>query len=138
MDRVTPKQRSMMMSRVRSKNTKPELIVRHLAWALGYRYRLHARDLPGSPDLVFRRIRKVVFVHGCFFHQHCCPAGTIPKTNTAFWQTKLHRNIERDEDNIANLTQSGWDVLTIWECELKNPTAVRLGLQQFLSGEESE
>ena len=122
------------MSRVKGKNTKPEMIVRRTAHALGYRFRLHRKDLPGRPDLVFPRLRKVVFVHGCFWHRHDCPRGTLPKTNSEFWQTKLSRNVERDARSIAALQAAGWNVLVVWECETKDRDGLAGKLSTFLSG----
>ena len=138
MDRLTPKQRSDIMSRVRSKDTAPEWIVRRIVHRLGYRYRLHVKGLPGSPDLVLRRLRRVIFVNGCFFHQHHCGAGAIPKTHTAFWQEKLQRNKDRDAANEARLQLSGWEVLTVWECEMKCPIELESRLRRFLSGADEE
>lgn len=108
------------MSLVRAKDTKPEIRVRKLVYSLGYRYRLHAKDLPGCPDLVVRKDRKVIFVHGCFWHRHDCPMGNrIPKTRVAFWRDKLERNKARDADIMRSLRDGGWSVLVIWECETR-------------------
>lgn len=112
--------RSAQMARVRSKNTKPELVVRKLAHALGYRFRIHRKDLPGAPDLVFPRLKKVIFVHGCFWHQHQasdCWRSRIPKTRQDFWIPKLQGNVARDARSQDALQQMGWDVLVVWECE---------------------
>ena len=118
MDIVTPEQRSHMMSRIRSRDTKPELAVRRAAYALGCRYRLHRRDLPGSPDLVFPGRRKVVFVHGCYWHRHPgCRLAYQPKSNTEFWTTKFERNVERDRAAETRLRELGWEVMTVWECQ---------------------
>src|SRR5581483_7737979 len=120
MDKLTPARRSENMRRIKSKNMKPELAVRRLVHKLGYRYRLHRKDLPGNPDLVFSSKRKVIFVNGCFWHGHDlegCRDGRRPKSNTGYWNTKLARNKERDAKNIAALEASGWAVLTIWECD---------------------
>lgn len=118
MDRLTPDRRSENMRRIRSVNTGPETKVRRVAHALGYRFRLYRRDLPGSPDLVFSRFRAVVFVHGCFWHHHGrCRAGRIPLSNEDFWRRKLVRNVNRDRRNKAALRRLGWRVLTIWECQ---------------------
>ena len=101
---------------------KPEMLVRRLVFGLGFRYRLHRKSLPGKPDLVFGPRRKVIFVHGCFWHQHAiCIDGKMPKSNTGYWHTKLARNIERDAENLAALKAEGWKSLVIWECETKNP-----------------
>src|SRR4051794_28993549 len=119
MDPLTPEQRSAVMSRVRCKDTRPEMIVRRLVHGLGYRYRLHPSDLPGKPDLVFRRSRKVLFIHGCFWHLHeNCPLCRPPKSRLEFWRPKLETNKERDRVVAARLHELGWSVMTIWECEL--------------------
>jgi DNA mismatch endonuclease (patch repair protein) len=123
------------MARIKSKNTEPELKVRRAAHALGYRFRLHRRDLPGKPDLVFARRRKVIFVHGCFWHQHTDPAcldGRKPRSNSTYWDTKLARNLDRDRNANLELQRLGWDVLTIWECELKDERALSKRLIEFL------
>ena len=119
-DVLTPDQRSFNMSRIRSCNTRPEMIVRSLAHSLGYRFRLHQRNLAGKPDLVFPRHRKIIFVHGCFFHMHDCKYGSVvPKTREEFWHNKRSSNVERDKKNLAALRASGWSVLCVWECMTK-------------------
>ena len=116
----TPEQRSYNMSRISSKNTKPEMIVRKIVHGLGYRYRLHRKDLPGKPDLVFPSRRKIILVHGCFFHLHNCRYGqVVPKTNAEFWKNKRTSNVERDRKNEAELKSTGWDILIVWECMTK-------------------
>ncbi|RDK09135.1 very short patch repair endonuclease [Cupriavidus lacunae] len=115
--------RSRMMSGIRGKNTKPELVVRKALHRLGLRYRLHVRRLAGAPDLVFPRYRAVVFVHGCFWHQHNCPLFKMPSSRTEFWQEKLDRNRERDREHMAKLLQDGWRVAVVWECTLR--TAIK-------------
>lgn len=133
MDQIPPKTRSAMMSRVRGKNTKPELTVRSLAHRMGYRFRLHRADLPGRPDMAFPSRMAVVFVHGCFWHQHKgCPKGTVPASRPDFWLPKLQRNVERDGATIAALDAMGWRSLVIWECELKDAAAVVRRLRDFL------
>ena len=113
------------MSRVRGKHTKPELAVRRLLHGLGYRFRLHRRDLPGSPDIVFPSRRVVVFVHGCFWHRHeGCRRTTDPKTRGDFWQAKFARNVRRDADNQTLLEAAGWKVVIVWECETTKPDVV--------------
>lgn len=120
-DSVTPAVRSKIMSRIRSKNTQPEMMVRRMLHKAGYRYRLHVAGLPGKPDLVFVGRRKVIFIHGCFWHMHeDCPLSRIPKTRVDFWLAKLTTNKERDKKNISLLAKEGWEVLTIWECELSD------------------
>jgi DNA mismatch endonuclease (patch repair protein) len=117
-DPLTPEERSKRMSLVRAKDTKPELRVRSLVHSLGYRYRLHVRDLPGCPDLVFPRRRKVILVHGCFWHQHDCPMGNrMPKTRVRFWQRKLEGNVKRDAEIKRQLRNDGWKILVVWECQ---------------------
>lgn len=119
-DVLTPAQRSYCMSRIRCKDTQPEMIVRKLVHALGYRYRLHVRNMPGRPDLVFSSRRKVIFVHGCFWHRHRCKYGQVtPKTRKNFWRTKLEKNKERDGRNRRALRRNGWHVLVVWECQTK-------------------
>lgn len=121
-DVFTPAQRSAVMARVRGKDTKPEMIVRRTAHRLGHRFRLHRKDLPGSPDLVFPRRRAVVFVHGCFWHGHACRRGSrTPKSNAAYWSEKIARNRARDAASEAALVEMGWRVLVIWECEIRDP-----------------
>jgi DNA mismatch endonuclease (patch repair protein) len=124
------------MRAVKSKDTTPELIVRRLAHGMGYRYRLHDGDLPGKPDLVFSRRRKIIFVHGCFWHGHDCPRGArLPKANSKYWQRKITRNAQRDAVNIMILQNDGWKVMTIWECETKAGFRSELArhLRQFLN-----
>ena len=122
MDTVDRQTRSKIMSRIRGKNTSPELQVRKALHRRGFRYRLHAKDLPGSPDLVFPKYRAVIFVHGCFWHRHGCHMTTMPKTQVAFWTEKFNNNIARDRKALDKLLESGWRVLTIWECALKGKT----------------
>lgn len=116
-----PVSRSENMRRIRSKDTAPELLVRRLVWSLGYRYRLHRKDLPGKPDLVFGTRKKVIFVHGCFWHQHPagCSDSRLPKSRLGYWLPKLQRNCERDAKAVAALEAAGWQVLIIWDCETK-------------------
>jgi DNA mismatch endonuclease (patch repair protein) len=109
------------MARVLNKDTKPELYVRRLVFSKGYRYRLHVRSLPGTPDLVFAKAKKVIFVHGCFWHRHP-RCGRLPKSKKRFWVTKLEQNRQRDLCNLRKLRRRGWKVLVLWECELSSPT----------------
>lgn len=121
MDIVTPERRSAIMSRIRSRDTRPELRVRRAAHRLGLRFRLHRRDLPGTPDLVFPGRRKAVFVHGCFWHSHSgCKYAYKPKSNVEFWQNKIQKNVDRDIRAKRELEAGGWDVIVIWECETKD------------------
>lgn len=131
----TPTTRRRTMQAVRSKDTAPELVVRRLAHAMGFRFRLHRPDLAGKPDLVFSGRRKIVFVHGCFWHGHDCARGArAPKTNTVYWSAKIERNRARDEANTLALQRDGWDVQTIWECELKDTASLARRLSKFLGG----
>ncbi|WCE06209.1 very short patch repair endonuclease [Pseudoxanthomonas sp. JBR18] len=133
MDNVPPARRSEIMARVRSRDTKPEMIVRRLVYAMGYRYRLHAKDLPGKPDLVFRSRKKVVFIHGCFWHRHAkCALARLPKSRQGFWLPKLEANRQRDAKNESSLLDAGWDVLTIWECDLEDLAQIRTRIRGFL------
>lgn len=136
MDTLTKEQRSERMSRVRGKDTAAELVVRRLVFGLGYRYRLHAGDLPGVPDLVFRSRRKVIFVHGCFWHRHRssrCRLARVPKTRLDFWLSKLEGNRLRDIRNLRALRHSGWQVLVVWECQLRDLLAVRHRVEMFMA-----
>ena len=134
-DTVTPERRSQIMANIRSKGMKPELIVRRLTHSMGYRYRLHRKDLPGKPDLVFPARRKAIFVHGCFWHQHADPACKIarrPKSNLDYWLPKLQRNVERDAEHRDRLSALGWQVLVIWECEVKIAAGLPERIEEFL------
>jgi DNA mismatch endonuclease (patch repair protein) len=126
------------MAKVRGRDSKPELIVRRLVHAAGYRYRLHDKSLPGTPDLVFRRKKKVIFVHGCFWHRHpdpACKLARMPKTKLAFWQAKLQGNRERDLRFQAELERAGWRFLLVWECEMSDREHLENRLRSFLDGE---
>jgi len=124
MDSMTSGQRSALMGRIRSKDTSPELVVRSLLHRLGYRFRLHRKDLPGRPDIVLPRHRKVVLVHGCFWHGHSCVLASKPKSNTSYWLPKIAANRARDARNLALLRDLGWDVLELWECEIRSETGL--------------
>lgn len=126
--------RSENMRRIMGRNTTPELTVRHLLSQRGFRYRLHRADLPGKPDIVFVSRRKVIFVHGCFWHAHSCSMAHQPRTNEGYWSPKLQRNQERDAHHLTALKAAGWKVLTIWECELKDIASVTRKLVRFLTG----
>lgn len=132
-DTLTPRQRSERMSRVRSKDTKVEMVVRRLVHGLGYRYRLHDRALPGSPDLVFRRRKRVIFVHGCFWHAHACKLGRMPKSRVGFWSTKINANRVRDARVLQRLDEMGWRALTVWECELSDREKLERAIKEFLN-----
>jgi DNA mismatch endonuclease (patch repair protein) len=129
----TPEQRSRIMRAVKGINTAPEIAVRSLVHRMGYRFRLHRRDLPGKPDLVFPRLKKVVFVHGCFWHGHNCARGArMPKANAVYWSAKIGRNRSRDLTHLKALKTGGWRAAVIWECELKNRAGVAKRLSRFL------
>lgn len=130
---MTPEQRSRLMSQIRSKNTKPELAVRSLAHRMGYRFRLHSRKLPGTPDLVFASRRKVIFVHGCFWHGHSCLKGRKPQTREDFWREKMDGNRRRDQRNRRALKALGWSSLVVWECEVKRTDSLRKKISRFLA-----
>jgi DNA mismatch endonuclease (patch repair protein) len=126
------------MSRIRATNSKPELMVRRLLHGGGYRYRLHVKDLPGRPDIVFRKRRAVIFVHGCFWHRHSdptCKLARLPKSRLDFWLPKLEGNRGRDINNIAHLEAMGWRVLLVWECELRDREQLGNRLRRFIEGE---
>jgi len=132
-DVLTPEQRSFNMSRIRSRDTRPEIIVRSMVHRMGYRYRLHKKDLPGKPDLVLSQHRKIINVHGCFFHMHSCKYGrVVPATNSEFWTLKRHSNVKRDRKNLLILRTDGWQVLTVWECETRNPHRLIRRISRFL------
>lgn len=138
MDRYTKADRSRIMSRVRARDTQPELIVRSTLHRLGFRFRLHRSDLPGKPDIVLPKFRKVIFVHGCFWHQHQgCSKATRPHTNSEFWNAKLDRNIGRDLENYAALVSLSWESLVIWECETRQTDRLIQRLMDFLGGAET-
>lgn len=120
------------MQSVRPKDTGPEVAVRKMLHSLGYRFRLHRKDLPGTPDIVFPRKKKVVFVHGCYWHGHECNKGRLPKSKLDYWQPKIARNRERDAEKSRLLEDLGWEVLTVWQCELRNPETLQDKLVKFL------
>jgi DNA mismatch endonuclease, patch repair protein len=117
-DTFTKSERSRIMAAVKSKDTTPELLVRRLVHSLGYRYRLHVRLLPGTPDIVFPRVKKIINVNGCFWHLHKCPRCRIPSSKRKYWMAKLQRNAKRDKANQRKLRRQGWKVMTIWECQI--------------------
>jgi DNA mismatch endonuclease (patch repair protein) len=131
-DRVSEETRSYIMSTVASKNTGPEISVRKTLHRLGYRYRLHKKTLPGSPDIAFPKKKKVVFVHGCFWHGHNCKYGRLPKSKTAYWNVKIEVNKERDHRNILKLKDLGWKSMIVWQCQLKDMTTTIKKLVAFL------
>ena len=137
MDVLSPVERSAQMSLVRSKDTKPEWTVRRIVHALGFRYRLHGTLLPGKPDLVFSRLRKIIFVHGCFWHLHGdrCPLTRMPKSRLEFWRTKLQANRRRDDKTLRRLRAAGWSVLVVWECQMREPEVLRARIVKFLESD---
>ena len=140
-DTLTKKERSERMSRVRGRDTKPEMIVRRLVHRLGFRYRLHDRRLPGAPDLVFKARRKAIFIHGCFWHRHSDPAcklARMPKSKLDFWRPKLESNRQRDLRNQSELDAIGWKYLIVWECELGHREQLENKLLAFLTEGDSE
>jgi DNA mismatch endonuclease, patch repair protein len=133
-DYLTPEARSALMSRIRGRDTGPEMTVRRIVHALGYRYRLNCRDLPGTPDLVLRRMQKAIFVHGCFWHRHeNCPYAYTPKSRQSFWSSKFRSNKLRDRRQISRLKREGWSVLVVWECELASPKSATRKISAFLN-----
>lgn len=135
-DKISRQARSANMRAIRSKGTKPEMTVRRMIHKMGYRYRLHRRELPGRPDLVFPARRKVIFINGCFWHQHPaaeCKIRRTPKSNLDYWEAKLEGNVVRDRENWSALEKAGWKVLVIWECELKEDAKLGGRIRRFLA-----
>jgi DNA mismatch endonuclease (patch repair protein) len=136
MDSISREKRADVMSRIRNRDTRPEMALRRLVHGMGYRFRLHARDLPGRPDLVLPRHRAVIFMHGCFWHRHPgCPLARMPKSRLDFWRPKLEGNRKRDLANLEKLEGLGWRALVVWECELSDMDAVRGKVRAFLEEE---
>lgn len=136
MDRISKERRSEIMSRIRGKDTSPELKVRSLLHNLGYRYRLHSKKLPGCPDLVFSSRKKVIFIHGCFWHGHKgCKKGRLPKSRLEYWEPKIKANRKRDAANARKLKRDEWNVLVVWQCELKNIETLKDKLISFLNAQ---
>jgi len=134
-DTISKKRRSRNMAAIRSKDTAPEILVRKVVHRLGFRFRIHRNELPGKPDLVLSRHRSVIFVHGCFWHQHslrACLDGRKPKSNLGYWLPKLRKNMARDKKNREKLRRLGWHSLTIWECQTKDPKLVARRIKEFL------
>ena len=137
-DRLRPDERSRLMAKVRSRNTRPEIAVRRIVHQMGYRFRLHREDLPGRPDIVLPRLGKVILVHGCFWHGHDCRHGRREsKTNVGYWRAKIERNRDRDVCAAKELEAAGWSVLTIWECDLKDEVGIHRRLSAFLSSDRA-
>ncbi len=132
-DQFTKAERSQIMRAVKSKNTVPEILVRKIVHRLGYRFRLHRCDLPGTPDIVLPGLRKIINIHGCFWHLHTCRHGqTAPRNNAKYWQQKRLRNAARDRATLRQLRHQRWRVLTLWQCQLKNPSSVARRIKNFL------
>ncbi|SDP49717.1 very short patch repair endonuclease [Afipia sp. GAS231] len=131
-DTRTKEQRSRIMKSVGTQDTGPELLVRRLLHRAGYRYRLHRKDLPGRPDIVFPSRRKAIFIHGCFWHGHDCGKGKLPKSRTEYWTAKIKANQDRDAKVVSRLKKDGWQILTLWQCELKSAEATERILREFL------
>lgn len=137
-DKLSPQQRSENMRRIRAKDTSPEIAVRQIAHRMGFRYRLHVASLPGKPDLVFPRLKKIIEVRGCFWHQHKeCIDSHVPKTDVQYWGTKLKGNTERDRRNERALRAAGWEILTIWECQVRKLKNIERSMRRFLAGRRS-
>ena len=143
MDRLSQERRSWNMSRIRSKNTKPEKYVRSILFSAGYRYNIHVKELPGNPDIVFKRKNVAIFIHGCFWHLHGCKNSTIPKTRNEWWKKKLESNKIRDDTNIQLLVAQGWRLIIIWECfiqeDMKSNTSeskILLQFNEFIKSDE--
>jgi len=132
-DQFSTEERSAVMRRVRSFDTGPEVRVRQMVHHFGFRFRLHCKDLPGRPDIVLAGRRQIVFVHGCYWHQHSCEGSKRPATNRRYWNRKLDKNVQRDKENLRLLRRQGWRVLTVWECELRKPERLERRLLRFLN-----
>ena len=138
-DVLTPAQRSLCMSRIRSRDSRPERTVRSILHRMRYRFRLHRRDLPGKPDIVLPKINTVIFVHGCFWHMHRCRYGRVrPQTRAHFWETKRRGNVQRDRRNLTQLREAGWNVLTIWECHTRDLNDLARRLERLLPERTSD
>jgi len=135
MDTVSTKKRSEIMSKIRGKDTKPEKVVRSLLHSMGYRFRLHRKDLPGKPDIVLPKHNAIIFVHGCFWHHHeGCADGHYPKSNKSFWIDKINKTIERDKTSLKRLTELGWRTIVIWECETEDLDLLADKIRNFFDG----
>lgn len=131
-DIYSKSKRSNIMSKISGKETKPEILVRKYLFAQGFRYRKNVKELPGKPDIVLSKYKIVIFIHGCFWHGHSCKQGTLPQTNYKFWQEKIGKNLERDNRNILELKEKGWNVIIVWQCEIKNKKSKEARLNRLL------
>jgi DNA mismatch endonuclease Vsr len=132
-DIFSPSKRSELMSKIKGKETKPEILVRKYLFSKGFRYRKNVRKLPGTPDIVLTRYRTIIFIHGCFWHLHQgCKDGHLPSSNASYWKEKLSKNVERDQKNMSLLSSLGWKVIVIWECELKTAVLRNSRLEQLM------
>ncbi|WP_352996566.1 very short patch repair endonuclease [Mesorhizobium sp. M1273] len=136
-DPLSPERRGALMARVKQRNTKPEMTIRQLLHSRGWRYRIHVKNLPGTPDIVFPRRKVAIFVHGCFWHGHSCKLGSLPKTRSEFWSQKIVGNRQRDDRKRDELQQSGWQVLIVWQCELADQSSMLQRIESFLSNAAS-
>lgn len=131
-DIYSKSKRSDIMSKISGKETKPEILVRKFLFSKGFRFRKNVKKLPGKPDIVLPKYKTVIFVHGCFWHGHSCQRGTLPETNHEFWQEKIGKNIERDNRNIFELKEKGWNVIIVWQCEIKDKTNMNIRLNKLI------
>lgn len=131
-DIYSKSKRSDIMSRISGKETKPEILVRKYLFSEGFRYRKNVKELPGKPDIVLLKYKTVIFIHGCFWHGHSCKKGTLPESNIEFWKEKIGKNVERDNRNILELKEKGWNVIVIWQCEIKNVELQTIRLKKIL------
>lgn len=132
-DIYSKSKRSDIMSKISGKETKPEILVRKYLFSEGFRFRKNVKDLPGKPDIVLPKYKTVVFIHGCFWHGHTCKRGTLPETNQEFWKEKIGKNVERDNRNIAELKARGWNVIVIWQCEIKSQKPQKERLDKLIN-----
>lgn len=131
-DIYSKSKRSDIMSKISGKETKPEILVRKFLFSKGFRFRKNVKELPGKPDIVLPKYKTIIFVHGCFWHGHSCKRGTLPETNHEFWQEKIDKNIERDNHNIFELIEKGWNVIIVWQCEIKNKANMDIRLNKLI------
>lgn len=133
MDIFNKTERSYIMAKVKQKSTEPEIIIRKFLFSEGFRYRVNVRSLPGSPDIVLPKYRTLIFVHGCFWHGHTCRAGHLPSSNLSYWQPKIEKNIERDQKKIDDLKKQGWNVIVVWQCEIKTVEKRKIRFSTLIS-----